>query len=281
MNMALGNGTPKGQQHMENNRELRIEKLSVNFGKHVNAVVDVSLKISSSRSFCLIGESAAGKSTIASAILRVLPVEAEIHGDMFLGNTRLNSLSEREMREARRRRISLIPQDARGSLVPNICVGKQIQRILSVRLGLSAKNCESRGRLELERVGLAEVDRVWHSTPDQLSGGMCQRVMIALAVASDPEILIADEALTSVDAPAQVELLQLILELHESKKFSLLVITHDLRIASRFNDVGVLKNGRLLEMGETSAVLSSPQHSYTKSLVDAANELGGIVFKGG
>lgn len=259
---------------------LRLCNLNVTYGHDVHAVVDLSLEIKSGGSFCLVGESAAGKSSIASAILRVLPSNATTSGDVFLGATRLTDLSEREMLEVRRHRISLVPQDARGSLIPYTRIGKQVQRILGVRLGLSRRESELRGKTHLASVGLNDVDRVWDSMPDQLSGGMCQRILLSLAVSSDPDILIADEALTSVDAPSQVELLHLMLDLHRAKGFLIMMITHDLRIASRFEMIGVLKNGRMVETGPTQQVFSMPQHAYTKCLVDAARELSEVTQGG-
>lgn len=261
------------------NTGLRITNLSVVYRGDNSAVTNVSFEIESARSFCLIGESAAGKSSIAGAILRVLPASAKVTGDLYLGSNHLSSLSEREMLQVRRKKISLIPQDARGSLIPHTQVGRQIQRIISVRLELSKEDSESYGREQLSRVGMGDIDRVWRSVPGELSGGMCQRVLLALAISSQPELLIADEPLTSVDAPAQVELLHLLMELHDTCKFVLLIITHDIRIASRFDEIGVLQNGRLVEVGLAQQVLSNPKHPYTKSIVDAGRELSSTVFK--
>ena len=238
------------------------------------AVADVSFEVKPAGSLCLVGESAAGKSSISAAVLRVLPANATTSGEILLGETRLGALTERAMREVRRRRIGLIPQDSRGSLMPHTRVGKQVGRILSIRLGLARGESERVGKRQLAAIGLNEVDRVWDSTPDQLSGGMCQRVLLAIALSSDPELLIADEPLTSVDAPAQVELLRLILDLHSAKGFIIIMITHDLRIARRFEEIGVLKDGRLVEMGRTDSVLAAPVHPYTKCLIKAARELG-------
>lgn len=260
---------------------LVINDLSITYGNfkknhnNLEAVKKVSFNINVNERFCLVGESGSGKSSIAMAIPRLLPEIAQVSGEISVKNCLVYKCSPEEIIGIRRKHISFIFQDSVGSLIPNITIEKQFGRVVSHRLGLHDKVHVNQIMNEaFQRVGLTNIDRILLSYPSQLSGGMCQRVMIAMALCVKPSLVIADEVTASLDVITQEIILELLIELQKELNFALLFITHDMRIASHYSDyIGVMYQGELIEIGKTELFFSEPQNTYSKKLVDAARLL--------
>ena len=272
--MRAAEGEQPTDTHGRDSALLVVSDLSVTYGGSFPAVKSVSFSIDSNSTLALVGESGAGKTTIALAVSRLLPSDAETCGDVRLAGRSLLALTEPELRETRRRLISIVFQDPVGSLIPSVRVGKQIARVVAHRMNIEDRATvrESAYRL-LQDVGLENIDRVWDAYPRELSGGMCQRVMIALALSNDPSLVIADEPLSALDAISQVSVLRLLLELQQKLQFAMLYVTHDLRGAARFEQIGVLKSGQLVDLGPRRQILDNPSSEYTRQLLAAARTL--------
>ncbi|MDU0326051.1 ABC transporter ATP-binding protein [Microbacterium sp. KSW2-21] len=243
---------------------LRVEDLSVAYGR-TPVVHDVSFSIPRGGSLALIGESGSGKSTIARSVLRLLPrATGRAHGRVELDGTDVLRLSERAFRPLRGRRIGFVPQDPAHALNPVRTIGSQAHEAAA----LAGVADERAAILEaFERVGLPDPRRVYDSYPHQLSGGMLQRVLIALAVLPGPQLLVADEPTSALDVTIQKRILDLLGELRDDLGIGLLLITHDLAIAAeRTDEIVVLKDGRIQEAGATRAVFAAPASAYTRQL---------------
>ncbi|WP_144830459.1 ABC transporter ATP-binding protein [Microbacterium sp. BH-3-3-3] len=243
---------------------LRVEDLSVAYGR-TPVVHDVSFSIPRGGSLALIGESGSGKSTIARSVLRLLPrATGRAHGRVELDGTDVLGLSERAFRPLRGRRIGFVPQDPAHALNPVRTIGSQAHEAAA----LAGVADERAAILEaFDRVGLPDPRRVYDSYPHQLSGGMLQRVLIALAVLPGPQLLVADEPTSALDVTIQKRILDLLGELRDHLGIGLLLITHDLAIAAeRTDEIVVLKDGRIQEAGATRAVFAAPASAYTRQL---------------
>lgn len=243
---------------------LRVEDLSVAYGR-TPVVHDVSFSIPRGGSLALIGESGSGKSTIARSVLRLLPrATGRARGRVELDGTDVLGLSERAFRPLRGRRIGFVPQDPAHALNPVRTIGSQAHEAAA----LAGVADERAAILEaFDRVGLPDPRRVYDSYPHQLSGGMLQRVLIALAVLPGPQLLVADEPTSALDVTIQKRILDLLGELRDDLGIGLLLITHDLAIAAeRTDEIVVLKDGRIQEAGATRAVFAAPASAYTRQL---------------
>ena len=245
---------------------LRIDGLSVSYGPH-QVVSDVGFELGRGKSLALIGESGSGKSTIARAVLRLLPAGGRATGRVEFDGQEVLGLSERRFRPLRGRAIGFVPQDPGNSLNPVRTIGAQAMEAAAL---IDEPNKTLRKALILEtfaQVGLDNPQRVYDSYPHQLSGGMLQRVLIGLAVLPRPLLLVADEPTSALDVTIQKRILDLLSKLQHELEISLLLITHDLAIASeRADSLVVLKDGVIQEAGNTAAVFSSPASAYAKKL---------------
>ncbi|RWX81132.1 ABC transporter ATP-binding protein [Neorhizobium lilium] len=245
---------------------LRTEGLSVSYGPN-QVVTDVSFDLNPGKSLALIGESGSGKSTIARAVLRLLPSGGRATGRVEFDGQDVLGLSERRFRPLRGRVIGFVPQDPGNSLNPVRTIGVQAMEAAAL---LDEPSKAIRKELILEtfaQVGLDNPRRVYDSYPHQLSGGMLQRVLIGLAVLPRPMLLVADEPTSALDVTIQKRILDLLSRLQRDLDISLLLITHDLAIAAeRADSLVVLKNGLVQEAGRTAAVFSSPKSAYAKKL---------------
>ncbi|HTV77140.1 MAG TPA: dipeptide ABC transporter ATP-binding protein [Steroidobacteraceae bacterium] len=247
---------------------LEIEHLSVEFGAK-RVVDDVSLAIAAGEKFALVGESGSGKSVTALAVLRLLDA-ATYHGTIRFGGNSLFEQSERWMRGLRGRDVAMIFQEPMTALDPLYSVGRQIGEVLELHEGLRPNAARARGIELLRRTGIAEPERRADAFPHQLSGGQRQRAMIAMALACRPQLLIADEPTTALDATVQAQILALLDDLQREFGMAILFITHDLALVRRFSHrVGVMEHGRLVESGLTHEVFSQPQHPYTRRLINS------------
>ena len=250
---------------------LAIDGLCTHLGsasEPVRAVDEVSLRIHRGETFVLLGESGCGKSMIALSMMRLLPHSGRIvAGDVLLDGQSLRALSEAEMRAERGGRIGMIFQEPMTSLNPVMMVGEQVAE--AVRL----HDAESRGRVEdrvvelFRSVGIPDPERRVREYPHQLSGGMKQRVMIAMALAGRPELLIADEPTTALDVTIQAQVLDLLKQLQRETGMAILLITHDLGVVAEMADrVGVMYAGQLLEINDVAGFFAQPAHPYSRKL---------------
>jgi peptide/nickel transport system ATP-binding protein len=252
---------------------LRVRDLRVTFateGGLLRAVDGVSFDVPAGRTVGLVGESGAGKSVTAHAILRLLPTPpARIEaGQIFFHERELGRLDEREMRALRGGAIAMVFQEPMTSLNPVYTVGEQLVEAIRLHHELSRRAARARALELLGRVSIDRPDQRIDAYPHELSGGMRQRVLIAMALAGSPELLIADEPTSALDMVTQAELLALLAELRETTGMSLLLVAHDLHlVASLCDDVVVLYAGEVVEHGPPAQVLAEPRHPYTRALL--------------
>ena len=238
----------------------------------VRAVDGVSFDIARGETMALLGESGCGKSICALSLLQLVPQPA---GRIVAGEVRLDSqnvlqLPEREMRKLRGRRISMIFQEPQTSLNPVMTIGNQIREALPDTAKLSASQVRTRTQELLGAVGIADPARRYDEYPHQLSGGMKQRVMIAMALAAKSDLLIADEPTTAVDVTIQAQVLGLLKDLQADTGMAILLITHDLGVVATMADrVAVMYAGQIVESATRKELFSDPQHPYTRKLFRA------------
>jgi len=254
---------------------LQVKDLSVRIGQGENAIrpVDgVSFEIRAGETFALLGESGCGKSMTALALLRLLPKPAGeiVGGSIQLAGEELLGLTERNMRAVRGGRIAMIFQEPMTSLNPVMTVGAQIAESVEQHKQLRGEPLRRRVLELLNAVGIPDVERRYQEYPHQLSGGMKQRVMIAIALAGDPDLLIADEPTTALDVTIQAQVLELIAKLQKDRGMAVLLITHDLGVVAGIADrVAVMYAGQLVEQAPRGRFFTAPQHPYSRKLFAA------------
>jgi ABC-type glutathione transport system ATPase component len=248
---------------------LEIDGLSIFYGRE-KAVDSVSLALGAGERVALAGESGSGKSTLGRAIIGLLPPGARSQAGRFLfAGQDLASMNRDEWRSLRGKRIGLVLQDARYALTPTMRIGDQMEEAIRVHEAISSAGAKARCRDLLIRVRLDEPDRVMRAFPHQLSGGMGQRAMIALALSLSPEMLIADEPTSALDQETAESVAELLREQSLERGMALLLITHDLNLAQRLcSRVAVMKDGAMVAC-EDSAALSASRHPYVRRLLDA------------
>jgi peptide/nickel transport system ATP-binding protein len=250
---------------------LQVDGLTVRYGDEV-AVSDLSFTVERGESVGLVGESGSGKSQTAMAILGLLPSSAEVAGSIRLADTELLGASQRRLNALRARKMAIVFQDPMQALNPFVRVGAQLSRILLQHKLADRQKARLQVLEMLERVGLPDIERQYAAYPHELSGGMRQRVMIASALLTEPELLIADEPTTALDVTVQAQILELLAQIRRDT--ALLLITHDLGVvAGHCERMIVVKSGELVEQGLTVDVFSNPQHAHTKGMLAAAPRL--------
>jgi oligopeptide/dipeptide ABC transporter ATP-binding protein len=260
------------------NEILRIEGLSVSYRERertVQAVDAVDLTLRRGTTLAIVGESGCGKTTLALSLLGLLPHPGRIDsGAVRYNGTDLLSMKGDALRRVRGREISMIFQDPVSGLNPVIEIGRQVQEIVHTHLNVSKKEARRVMLDALRRQGLSEPERIAESYPFQLSGGMCQRVMIAIATILSPSVIIADEPTSALDVTVQAAILHELDELRERLGASIILITHDLGVVAQMSDeVAVMYAGRIVEHGATYDVYARPQHPYTAALLAARPRL--------
>lgn len=253
---------------------LRVENLGVRFTTdHMvfDAVRDVNFSIDAGRIFCLVGESGCGKSLTAKALLRLVPENAAATGRALLHGEDILALSPAELRRLRGRRISMIFQEPMTALNPVLRVGEQVMEPLRLHMGMNKEQARRRCVELFRQVGIPAPEKRLDDYPHQLSGGMRQRVMIAMALAGEPCLLLADEPTTALDVTIQWQILQLIQGLTRSRGMGVLLITHDLGVVAQVaHEMGVMYAGHMVESGPVESVFAAPSHPYTRGLLYSA-----------
>ena len=250
---------------------LDVRALKVRFvteGHQVQAVDGVDFRIETGETLALLGESGSGKSVTALSLTRLLPKSAVISGDIRFRGDSLLALSNRRMRDIRGAHISMIFQEPQTSLNPALTVGLQVGETLRWHKGLRSRMQKEKVLELLEAVGIPDAARRKDEYPHQFSGGMKQRVMLAIALAGEPELLIADEPTTALDVTTQARILELLKKIQRATGMALLLITHDLAVASQVADrCAVMNEGRIVETGVTGQFFRQPQHPYSNKLL--------------
>ena len=257
---------------------LEIDGLSVTYRTPrgaIEAVRDVSLSVAPGETVAIVGESGSGKSTTVHAVIRLLPDAARIaSGAIRFGDADLATASRSALRTVRGRRIGFVPQDPTVSLNPVKRIGEQVAEVLRVHGLAGRRDAAERAVEALERAGIPDAALRARQYPHELSGGMRQRVLIAIAIVADPELIIADEPTSSLDVTVQRQILDHLDHLKRERGSSLLLITHDLGVAGdRADRIVVMSQGEIVEEGTPEQVLLTPQHPYTRQLIAAAPSL--------
>jgi oligopeptide/dipeptide ABC transporter ATP-binding protein len=260
---------------------LRIEQLGVSFDTaagHSQPVDGVSLSVARGETVALVGESGCGKSLTSLSILRLVPPPGRIDpgSRITLGETDVMALEGEALRHIRGRRIGMVFQDPMTSLNPVFTVGDQIAEGIRAHFPVSRKEAMQRAEALMVEVGIPDPTERLKSYPHQMSGGMRQRVMIAIALSAEPELLIADEPTTALDVTVQAQILEVLDRLQAARGMAVLLITHDLGIvAGRADRVAVMYAGRIVEQAKTVELFARPSHPYTRGLLASMPRLGG------
>lgn len=237
----------------------------------MHAVQGVSLALDAGKTLCVVGESGSGKSTMALAVPGLLPLNAQLSGSVRLLGEELIGTSETLLEDIRGRRIGIVFQDAARALNPVLTIGRQIAEVMQRHLSVPAQVARARAIELLAEVGVNDPLARMKQYPYQLSGGLKQRVMIAIAIACEPQLVIADEPTTALDVSVQGQVLRLLRRLCSDRNLALLLVTHDFGVVSAVaDDVAVMYAGRIVEYGAVVPLLRSPQHPYTRALLAAS-----------
>ena len=257
-------------------RRLSTHYVSARGTRVTRAVDDVSLVLDQSQTLGIVGESGSGKTTLALTLLRLLPPAARIvSGEILFEGEDLIKKSAAEMRRIRGKRIAMILQDPMASLNPLFTVGDQVAEPIRVHEGASRGNAWTRATELLKAVRIAAPETRVREYPHQLSGGMRQRIVGAIAISCEPRVLIADEPTTSLDLTIQAQYLKLLRDLQRSHNLALIFITHNLGIVAKMCDqVAVMYAGRLVESGPVKQIYNAPAHPYTRALLESIPRVG-------
>ncbi|PJG50894.1 ABC transporter ATP-binding protein [Bradyrhizobium forestalis] len=259
---------------------LDVQDLTVEFSTRrgiVKAVQHVNISVAKGETLAIVGESGSGKSVTSYAVMRILDRAGKIaEGSVMFSGIDVKAATEDQMRDLRGREVSMIFQNPRAALNPIRKVGDQIEDVLRTHVQQAQVKDHGEKAIEaLEQVKIARPRERYHAYPFELSGGMCQRVVIALALACNPQLLIADEPTTGLDVTTQKAVMDLIVELTRRKAMSTILITHDLGLAAAYCDrVVVMEKGRVVETAKAADIFANPQHPYTKKLMRATPRLG-------
>ena len=252
-----------------------IKNLSVGFQSQknkLNVVNSISFEIPKGKTVALVGESGSGKTVTALSILKLLPYPSAFHdsGEIIYNDIDLLKSKSQEIQKIRGKNISAIFQEPMTSLNPLHTIEKQINEILMIHSSISYLNAKIKTEQLLNQVGLTSISKRIKSYPHELSGGQRQRVMIAMSIANNPDLLIADEPTTALDVTVQSQILDLIKNLQKKMNMSILFISHDLAVVKKIADyVCIMKEGKIVEKNTKENIFANPQHSYTKILISS------------
>ncbi len=258
-------------------KKLEVRDLRISFctdGGRLQAVRDISFSLEQGRTLAIVGESGSGKSVTSRALMGLLAGNAQVEaGEVLLDGQDLLQLSQPQWCAIRGKRIAMVFQDPLSCLNPVMQVGKQITEAMG-RSGLSRAEAKERAVRLMGEVGIPQPERRFHDYPFQLSGGMRQRIVIAIALAADPEVLICDEPTTALDVTIQAQILELINRLKRERNLSVIFITHDLGVvADVADDIAVMYAGKIVEYGTAEDIFYDPRHPYTWALLASMPDL--------
>ncbi|MEX0370678.1 MAG: dipeptide ABC transporter ATP-binding protein [Tateyamaria sp.] len=255
---------------------LEVRNLSIGFGSAPPVVAGVNFSVEAGETLALVGESGSGKTLTCRSVLRILPKTAQLRqGEVMFGTgasrTDLLKMPSRQIRDVRGDRISMIFQEPMRSLSPLHRIGNQVSEVLTLHRNMTAADAKSDVLATFERVGFADPERAFRAYPFEMSGGMRQRAMIAMAMVAKPDLLIADEPTTALDVTTQAQVLGLMKDLQRDTGMAMILVTHDLGVVANMADsVVVMNKGHVMESGPAPAVLGDPGHGYTRKLFAAA-----------
>ena len=259
-------------QMLNNTEILAIDNLGVRYSG-CQVVNGISLSVHKGEIVGIVGESGSGKSTLLNTVAGLLPPTAEIcSGSILCAGVDVLRSSRNEMRTLRKRKIGYIFQNAENSFDPLFTIGKQFDEALKARESTSNDKHDRITVIQtaLQRVGLDDTDRILRALPSELSGGMCQRVALAIALAQGPEILLADEPTSALDRKSQEKIVNILKRLNDEDGLSVLIVSHDIDLIAAFaHNIVVMHNGQLIESGSSENVMAQPQHAYTRELIAA------------
>ncbi len=263
---------------MDDGAILRIEDLSVTYrerDRNVRAVDGVSLTLRRGSTLALVGESGCGKTTVALSILKLVPSPGTIDtGRVLLGGADLLAMRQDDLRRVRGRAISMVFQDPMAGLNPVLSIGSQVEEIVHAHHDVPKRDSRAMTVAALRAQGLSNPEQLMASYPYQLSGGMCQRVMIAIATILRPQVIIADEPTSALDVTVQAGILRQLDELKQTTGAAILLITHDLGVVAQMaGEVAVMYAGRIVEQAAAAALFARPSHPYTAALLAARPRL--------
>ena len=256
---------------------LEIKDLTIQYGDKDPVVENFSLSLKKGEIITIVGESGSGKSTVLSSILGLLPNGGKIiSGDIIYNGESMLSKSFNQWRELRGTEITMISQDSGGTLNPIRKIGKQFVEYIQTHSEMSAKEAEEKAKDMFSKVNLPDPEIIMKSYPHQLSGGMKQRVGIAMALTFHPKIILADEPTSALDVITQAQIVKEIMDLRKKFDTSIIMVTHNLGVAAYISDkIIVMQNGKIVDAGNKNEVIENPRSEYTKKLLEAVPEIGG------
>ena len=255
---------------------LKIDDITVAYDKH-KVLENFSLDIDEGEIVCLVGESGSGKTTVIRSVLGLLPTSGHIiAGDIIFNGQSLLNMNRKEFMSVQGTQMSMIFQDSGSMLNPVRKIGSQFIEYIRVHKKISKKEAENIAIERLKEVHLADAENVMNSYPFQLSGGMRQRVGIAMALAFEPKLLLADEPTSALDVTIQAQIVRQMMELQKKENTAVIMVTHNLGVATYMsNKIVVMQNGRIVESGTREEIMYNPKEEYTKSLIEAIPTMEG------
>ncbi len=251
---------------------LEIKNLNLSFTlqeRDFQALYDINLTLEKGKTLSIVGESGCGKTMSAMSVIRLLPNNAKItSGEVIFNNENLLELTEKEMQKIRGKQIAYIPQDPMTSLNPLYSIGNQIEEILEIHRGLKGEEAKRAAIEVLEQVKIPNAKDRLTNYPHEFSGGMRQRVIIAMAIATNAPIIIADEPTTALDVTVQAQIMELLAEIQKEHSTSIILISHNLALVSQnSDDIAVMYAGHIVEQSKSKELFENPKHPYTKALL--------------
>ena len=263
------------------NREiLNLKNLSVSYGD-INILKDIDLSLKKGEILGIVGESVSGKSTLIKSIMGILDKNASIDGEINFEGKDLASLSLKDYRKIKGKEISMIFQNPTEYFNPTRKISKQFIETIRSHNDISKQEIQKKSINTFKFLGLQDGKKIWNSYPFELSGGMNQRVAIALSIMLEPKILLADEPTSALDVTVQAQVVKELLKLRQKLNTSIILVTHNIGVASYMSDnIGVMYGGRIIEYGESEELINNPKHPYTKMLINSVPVINGNIPNG-
>ena len=263
------------------NREiLNLKNLSVSYGD-INILKDIDLSLKKGEILGIVGESGSGKSTLIKSIMGILDENASIDGEINFEGKDLASLSLKDYRKIKGKEISMIFQNPTEYFNPTRKISKQFIETIRSHNDISKQEIQTKSINTFKFLGLQDGKKIWNSYPFELSGGMNQRVAIALSIMLEPKILLADEPTSALDVTVQAQVVKELLKLRQKLNTSIILVTHNIGVASYMSDnIGVMYGGRIIEYGESEELINNPKHPYTKMLINSVPVINGNIPNG-